>query len=61
MASLIVEKDGRLSDIKIDRKLGYGTDEEAIRVLKLAKTWSPGLVNEKAARVKYNIPINFVL
>lgn len=61
MASFVVEKDGTLSDIKVERKLGYGTDEEAIRVVKLSEKWSPGLVNGKAARVKYNIPIIFAL
>jgi len=59
--SFTVEKDGSLTDIKIDRKLGYGTDEEAIRVLKLAKRWNPGMQNGKPVRVKYNIPIKFSL
>jgi TonB family protein len=55
----IVEKDGSLSNIKIQRKLGYGTDEEAIRVLKLSKKWIPGMQNGKPVRVQYNIPIKF--
>ncbi|RZL58621.1 MAG: TonB family protein, partial [Pedobacter sp.] len=59
--SFVVEKDGSLTDIKIDRKLGYGTDEEALRVLKLSKRWNPGMQNGKAVRVKYNIPIKFSL
>ncbi len=61
LISFMVEKDGLLNDIKIDRKLGYGTDEEALRVLKLAKRWNPGMVNGKPVRVKYNIPIKFAL
>lgn len=59
--SFVVEKDGALSDIKVDRKLGFGTDEEALRVLKLSKRWNPGIQNGKAVRVKYNIPIKFSL
>jgi len=59
--SFTVEKDGSLSDIKVDRKLGYGTDEEAVRVLNLSRRWNPGLQNGKAVRVKYNIPIKFHL
>ncbi|WP_293300438.1 energy transducer TonB [Pedobacter sp. UBA4863] len=59
--SFTVEKDGALTDIKIDRKLGYGTDEEAVRVLKLSKRWNPGMQNGKPVRVKYNIPIKFSL
>ena len=59
--SFTVEKDGALTDIKIDRKLGYGTDEEAVRVLKISKRWNPGMQNGKPVRVKYNIPIKFSL
>ncbi|MDQ8006392.1 MAG: TonB family protein [Pedobacter sp.] len=59
--SFTVEKDGSISDIKIDRRLGYGTDEEAVRVLQLSKKWNPGMQNGKAVRVKYNIPIKFAL
>ena len=59
--SFIVEKDGSLNDIKIDRPLGYGTDEEAVRVLKLSPKWNPGTQNGKTVRVKYNLPIKFNL
>lgn len=59
--SFTIEKDGSISDIKIDRKLGYGTDEEAIRVLQLSKKWNPGIQKGKPVRVKYNLPIKFAL
>jgi len=59
--SFIIEKDGSLTDIKIARKLGFGTDEEAIRVLKLSRRWNPGMKNGKPVRVKYNIPVRFSL
>lgn len=59
--SFVVERDGSLTDIKVDRKLGYGTDEEALRVLKLSKRWNPGIQNGRTVRVKYNIPIKFSL
>ncbi|RZK80593.1 MAG: energy transducer TonB [Pedobacter sp.] len=59
--SFVVEKDGALTDIKVDRKLGGGTDEEAVRVLKASPRWVPGIQNGKKVRVKYNIPISFTL
>ena len=59
--SFVVEKDGRLTDIKVERKLGGGTDEEAVRVLKGSPKWTPGIQNGKPVRVKYNIPISFTL
>jgi len=57
--SFIVEKDGSLTDLKVERKLGFGTDEEALRVLKMAKRWNPGIQNGRPVRVKYNVPIRF--
>jgi protein TonB len=59
--SFIIEKDGHLSNITIDRPAGHGFDEEALRVLKLAKAWKPGMQNGQPVRVKYSIPINFQL
>ena len=57
--SFVVEKDGTLSNFTVERGAGYGFDEEAARVLKLAKAWKPGLQNGRPVRVKFVIPINF--
>ena len=59
--SFVVEKDGSLSNIQVIKPAGHGFDEEALRVLKLAKAWNPGKQNGQAVRVRYNIPINFQL
>jgi protein TonB len=59
--SFIVEKDGHLSNITVERGAGYGLDEEAARVLKLCPAWKPGIQNGHAVRVKFNLPINFQL
>jgi len=59
--SFIIEKDGTLSNFKVVRGVGYGLDEEALRVLKLAPAWKPGIQNGQPVRVQYNIPINFQL
>lgn len=59
--SFIIERNGTLSDLKVDRKLGFGTDEEALRVLKASPKWIPGIQNGRPVRVRYNIPISFSL
>lgn len=59
--SFIVEKNGALAEIKVERKLGAGTDEEAVRVLQESPKWIPGIYNGRVVRVKYNIPISFSL
>jgi protein TonB len=57
--SFVVEKDGHLSNITVDRTPGYGLDAEAIRVLKLVPPWKPGIQNGQAVRVRYSMPFNF--
>lgn len=59
--SFVVEMDGSLTNIKVERRLGSGTDEEAVRVLEESPKWTPGTQNGRAVRVKYNIPISFTL
>lgn len=59
--SFVVEKDGTLTDVKVERKLGSGTDEEAVRVIKESPRWFPGVINKQVVRVKYNLPISFTL
>lgn len=55
--TFVIEKDGSLIDIKVLRDIGYGTGEEAIRVLKECPKWSPGIQNGKPVRVLYSLPI----
>jgi len=59
--SFVIEKDGHLSNIAVERGVGFGLDEEALRVLKLARPWKPGMQNGQPVRVKYVIPIKFQL
>jgi len=55
--SFVVEKDGSLTDIKVLRDLGMGTGDEAIRLLKKAPKWKPGIQNGRPVRVQYTLPI----
>jgi hypothetical protein len=55
--TFMVEKDGSLSELTILRDIGYGTGEEAIRVLKLCPKWIPGKVNNIPVKTLYSLPI----
>lgn len=59
--SFVVEKDGSITDVTVMRGIGYGCDEEALRVIKKSPRWKPGMQNNKPVRVKYNIPIGYVM
>jgi TonB family protein len=57
--SFVVEKDGRVADIKIDKPVYPSIDEEALRVMTASPKWIPGTQRGLPVRVKYNIPIKF--
>ncbi len=61
LLTFIIEKDGSLSNIAVNRAAGHGFDEEALRVLKMAKAWKPGMQNGQPVRVRFSIPISFHL
>ena len=53
----IIEKDGRLTDIKVLRNPGFDTDKEAIRVLQKSPVWKPAEQKGKKVRCQYVLPI----
>lgn len=53
----IVETDGSLSNFKILRDIGYGTGEEAVRVLKLSPKWIPAEKDGKKVAAEFSLPI----
>jgi protein TonB len=59
--TFVVEKDGRVTDVKVLRGIGGGCDEEAIRVIKNMPKWDPGKQRGKPVRVQFNMPILFKL
>lgn len=52
-----VEIDGSLSDIKVYKDLGFGTGEEAVRVLSGIKNWIPAKKQGKKVRCDFGLPI----
>ena len=59
--SFIVEKDGRVSNVRLLRSVQPSLDKEAIRVVKSMPKWTPGKQNGKPVRVRFNLPIMFKL
>jgi len=59
--SFVVEKDGSITDVKVIRGIGYGCDDEAVRVIKKSPKWKPGLQNKQNVRVRYQMPINYTI
>ncbi|MEO6149318.1 MAG: TonB family protein [Mucilaginibacter sp.] len=59
--TFVVEPNGSLSDVKITKGIGYGCDEEVVRVIRLSPKWKPGIQNGRPVRVQYNVPVTFNL
>ena len=57
--SFIVEKDGSLTDVKVEKGVDPSFDKEAVRVVKTMPKWEPGMWRGKPTRVNYCIPIRF--
>ncbi len=61
IVNFVVDKEGKITRIKVVRGIGGGCDEEAIRVLAKMPAWSPGRQGGKAVLVSYTVPIKYVL
>lgn len=57
----IVRKDGTVSDLQVLKGVGFGCDEETVRVLGSMPKWNPGKQNGKPVSVYFTMPISFVL
>jgi periplasmic protein TonB len=57
----VVEIDGSISQLAIARGIGYGCDEEAMRVVAMLKKWSPGILDGEAVRTRMKFPVKFKL
>lgn len=57
--SFVVNTDGSLGDIQILKGLGFGCDEEAMRLIKAMPRWTAGKTAHAAVRVRQTINIVF--
>ena len=54
-----VNKKGELSDFKIIKSLGYGCDEEAIRLIREGPKWLPKTYGGNTGRQRVRQVVNF--
>lgn len=58
-AKFTIEVDGAITNIEIVKKLGYGCDEEVIRVLKKMPKWKPATLKSKFVKSYFTMPVSF--
>jgi TonB family protein len=59
LVSFTIEKDGKITEAKIEKGVSPSIDQEALRVISASPDWIPGIQRGVNVRVKYNIPISF--
>lgn len=59
--NFVVDKAGKIQNIKVVRHIHPDLDAEAARVVSTLKQWIPGMQKGEKVCVSYTIPINFVL
>ena len=57
LVSFVVDSEGNISEVKAENKPGFGTEEEAIRIIKKGPKWQPAIQNGRkvAYRVKQQV------
>lgn len=60
--SFVVDENGKLTSPKIiGDKVGYGLEEEALRVVNKMPVWNPGKLKGKNVKTSFTLPVRFVL
>ena len=59
--TVVVQEDGSLVNFEVKRGLGFGCDEEAIRLIKEGPVWIPGRENDKNISQSVEITVQFDL
>ncbi len=61
LVEYVVEKDGRVNEVRVVESVSPEIDEEAIRVISTLKRFYPAFKNGKPLRILYRQPIKFSL
>ena len=56
----VVDEQGRIIDAEIVRGVGFGLDQEALRLIRLMPWWEPGTMAGKPVRVSRTLGIPFL-
>lgn len=61
VASCVINKEGKVEDVKIISEIGWGTSAEARRLLEEMPLWTPGMVDGNPVKVRRVFEVLFYL
>lgn len=56
-----VQSDGSVADARVLKGIGYGCDEEALRIVRAMPPWEPAMQSGRPIPMPYSLPIRFQL
>ena len=59
--NFVIEKDGRVNDVRVVRGVDASLDEEAVRVVSASPKWKPGKIKGNKVRTSITLPVEFRL
>jgi hypothetical protein len=59
VVSFVVAKDGAISDVKAENNPGYGSNDEAIRVISKGPKWKPAVQDGRNVNYRHQIQVEF--
>ena len=59
VVSFVVNKNGSIEKVEVLSGVHERLDAEAVRVVKLMPTWTPGQMQGHAVRTKFILPVTF--
>ena len=61
MVQFVVDKDGKITDIKPLTKFGFGMEEEVVRIIRKSPRWIPAIQFGRNVKAYRKQPITFVV
>ena len=61
MVAFVIEKDGKISDVKVVKSVSPELDAEAVKVVSASPKWKPGRLAGEKVRTSMTIPVEFRL
>lgn len=61
MVSFVVDKEGNISDVKAENAPGFGTEAEAIKIIKKGPKWQPAIQNGRKVAYRARQQVTFLV
>ena len=61
MVQFIIEKDGKITNVKVTKGVDEELDAEAVRVISASPKWKPGRMGGNKVRSVLTLPVEFRL